>query len=59
MSQPGNNNEIEANITTGAIASNTSLNTAAKNTKSALKVDNIVWRYKGFLAQMIYKKNSI
>ena len=53
MSQPGNN-ENKTNTTTGTMASNTSLNAAAKNTKSALKVDNIVWRYKGFLA-----KNSI
>ena len=56
MSQPGNINDIKANTATGALASNTSLNAAAKSTKSSLKIDNIAWRYQGFLTQTIYKK---
>ena len=56
MLQPGNINNIEGNTATGALTSNTSLNAAVKNSKSALKVDNTAWKYKGFLAQTAFKK---
>ena len=56
MSQPGSINNIDSNTATSALASNTSFNAAVTKSKNALGVDNIAWKYKGFLAQTIYKK---
>ena len=56
MSQSGTN-ENKTNKATGATASNTIINSATNNTRSALKQDTIAWKYKGFFKQTVYKKN--
>ena len=56
MSQPGTNKN-KINTATGATVSNTIINAAANNTTSTLKQETIVWKYKGYLAQMAYKSN--
>ena len=56
MSQSGTN-ENGTNKTIGTTASNTIINSATNNTRSALKQDTITWKYKGFFLQTVYKKN--
>ena len=55
MSQPGNNNNSGLNKV-NKLSTNTSLNVAATESKNALAIDNIVWKYVGFLSQTFYKK---
>ena len=56
MSQ-SSTNKNGANKATGATVSNTNINSATNNTRSALKQDTIAWKYKGFFKQTVYKKN--
>ena len=56
MPQSGNNNNSGPNKATTKLTSNTSLNAAATESKNALAIDNIVWKYSGFLSQTIYRK---
>ena len=56
MSQSGNKNKSGLNKVNNKLASNTSLNAAATESKNALAIDNIIWKYAGFLSQTFYKK---